>query len=410
MQSILTKIAWRNIWRNPRRSWILILAIATGVFCFLGSMSFMDGFSLQMVDQSIRMQGGHIQLAGKGYLKNPTVRTRIVDAQEASTITGALQGVSSAPGIVTQGMINSAEQASGVQIYGIDPIAEARVSSIAASIIEGDYLEEDMDRNVVLIGQALAEKLNVLPGEKIVLMVNDLNNQVQAGAYRIVGLFSTSNPAYDKSRIYLHLEEARRLVSYGEHALSTISIRLEPGTDQDLVVNELRSRVDTAHVEVLPWQERAPLLTMMRELYDVSSLIFAVILFTAIAFTIINSFLMVIFERIREFGIMSANGVKPAQIRRMLFLEALFICILGIGIGATLASVLIWRWSQNGLDLSAFSEGIGSFGAGTVIYPFVDWGHILTGFSVILVIVLLAVLYPAFKAGRFKPVDALRHV
>ncbi len=124
----------------------------------------------------------------------------------------------------------------------------------------------------------------------------------------------------------------------------------------------------------------------------------------------INSFIMVIFERIREIGIMSANGVRPGQVRLMLYLEAVFIVLLGTALGGLLAFGMIAYWSAVGLDLSAFAEGLSSFGASSVIYPYVHWGHITSGFVMIFIMVLLAVLYPAVKASRFEIVEAINYV
>ena len=408
--SILIKIAWRNIWRNPRRSWVLITAIAVGVFSFLGAVAYIDGFSIQMVESAINLQGGHIQVSGRGYHENPTIRTYVSDVGRVEEAIAQIDNVRYAPVAVTPGMINSAEQASGVVINGVDPVREAAVTTIATSIVEGTYLSPGGEAHEVVIGVALAERLNVLLGEKVVLMANDLDNEVSAGAYRIVGLFRTNSSDFDKTNVYLHLDQGRELIGYTAQEASAVTIRLDTGLDLVATAVDLHRNLDDAEVEVLTWQERSPLLVMMNEMMDMANIFLVVILFTAIAFTLINSFIMVIFERIREIGIMSANGVRPGQVRLMLYLEAVFIVLLGTVVGGVLAFSLIAWWSAVGLDLSAFAEGLSSFGAASVIYPYVDWGHIVNGFVVIFVMVLLAVLYPAVKASRFGTVEAINYV
>ncbi len=408
--SILIKIAWRNIWRNPRRSWVLITALAVGVFSFLGAVAYIDGFSIQMVDSAINLQGGHIQVSGRGYHENPTIRTYVPDVARVERAIAEIDAIRYAPQATTPGMINSAEQASGVVITGVNPVREQTVSSVAESIVEGAYLSPEGEANEVVIGAALAERLNVLLGEKVVLMANDLDNEVSAGAYRIVGLFRTNSSDFDKTNVYLHLNQARELIGYTGEQASTLTLRLDPGLDLVETAIRLQTTLDAPDLEILTWRERSPLLVMMNEMMDLANVFLVVILFTAIAFTLVNSFVMVIFERIREIGIMSANGVRPGQVRLMLYLEAVFIVLLGTAVGGALAVVLITWWSAVGLDLSAFAEGLSSFGAASVIYPYVHWGHILNGFVMIFVMVLLAVLYPAVKASRFETVDAINYV
>ena len=408
--SILLKIAWRNIWRNPRRSWVLITAIAVGVFSFLGAVAYIDGFSIQMVDSAINLQGGHIQVSGRGYHENPTIRTYVPDVARVERAVAEVEGIRYASQATTPGMINSAEQASGVVITGVDPGREPMVSSLSESIVEGAYLSPEGDANEVIIGAALAERLNVLLGEKVVLMANDLDNEVSAGAYRVVGLFRTNSSDFDKTNVYLHLDRARELIGYTAEQASAVTLRLDPDLDLVQTAIHLQTTLDASDLETLTWRERSPLLVMMNEMMSLANVFLVVILFTAIAFTLVNSFIMVIFERIREIGIMSANGVRPGQVRLMLYFEAVFIVLLGTAVGGVLAIALISWWSAVGLDLSAFAEGLSSFGAASVIYPYVHWGHILNGFVLIFVMVLLAVLYPAVKASRFETVDAINYV
>jgi ABC-type lipoprotein release transport system permease subunit len=407
---MLARIAWRNIWRNKRRSWVLISAISIGVFCFVGSMTFADGFSIQLVNTSIELDGGHIQLSSSGYSDNPTIRSRI---RHLGSVEDALDQTLLArysPQVVTSGMVNSAEQASGVRLVGVDPLRERGVSSIPERIVEGEYLSSGVVDGEVVIGVSLADRLNVTVGEKIVVMVSDLENEVSAGAYRVRGLFTTNSAEYDRMMVFVHLDEARRLLGYSTEEASTVSVHLDPETDLKTSAAALRGRLTDVPVDVLTWEDRMPMLVLMRQTYDVFSVALVLILFSAISFSIINSFLMVIFERIREIGIMSANGLRPMQIFSMLYLEAAFIVILGLLVGGVVAAGLVAWWAETGLDLSAFAEGMRSFNLGTVIYPYVDWRHIWTGVITIFIVVFLSVLYPAFKASRFRAVEAINYV
>jgi ABC-type lipoprotein release transport system permease subunit len=407
---MLARIAWRNIWRNKRRSWVLISAISIGVFCFVGSMTFADGFSIQLVNTSIELDGGHIQLSSSGYSDNPTIRSRIRHLGSVEEALDLALLTRYSPQVVTSGMVNSAEQASGVRLVGVDPLRERGVSSIPERIVEGEYLSSGVVDGEVVIGVSLADRLNVTVGEKIVVMVSDLENEVSAGAYRVRGLFTTNSAEYDRMMVFVHLDEARRLLGYSTEEASTVSVHLDPETDLKTSAAALRGRLTDVPVDVLTWEDRMPMLVLMRQTYDVFSVALVLILFSAISFSIINSFLMVIFERIREIGIMSANGLRPMQIFSMLYLEAAFIVILGLLVGGVVAAGLVAWWAETGLDLSAFAEGMRSFNLGTVIYPYVDWRHIWTGVITIFIVVFLSVLYPAFKASRFRAVEAINYV
>ncbi len=406
---ILAKVAWRSIWRNPRRSWVLISAVAVGVFTYVGIVAYIDGLSLQLVRTAIELQGGHIQVSGTGYFENPVIRTQVTDQRIVVRVLDALKGVRHASQLRSPGMISSAEQSAGVTIVGVDPMQEPAVSPLSGLITEGDWLSNDPSAGEVVMGAALAERIGVLLGERIVLTASHLNGDMSAGAFRVRGLFTSNSAEYDKTQVITHAAEVRAMIGFAPHAASTVAISL--GMDQGVqeVQAELRARLEGHGVEVLTWRDRSPMLVMMDELMRLTDVILVVILFSAVGFTLINSFVMVIFERIREIGIMAAGGVRPGQVRLLLFMEAAFVVLIGIGVGAGLAAALIGWWSSVGLDLSAFAEGLSRFGAGAVIYPSVNPERIATGLGMILIMVFLAVLYPAVKASRFKIVDAMSH-
>jgi ABC-type lipoprotein release transport system permease subunit len=405
----LWKIAWRNIWRNPRRSWVLISAIGIGVFCFIGTVSFYDGFAIEMVNSMIQLYGGHIQVAAKGHHSNPVISSFIQNPETIEKALSEVEGIHFAEEVTIPGMVNSSEQASGVIIYGVNPEQESEVSIIPQLILSGTYLSPESSGHEIIIGESLAERLNVDLGEKIVLMVNDLDNDISAGAFRITGLFRSTSPDFDKGVVFLHLKEAQSLVGYSEE-VSTFSIQLVQGVDLETTLEEIKIKLSNPTLEVLSWKERFPIIVMTLKMIDYSVIILIVVLFIAIAFTIINSFLMVIFERIHEIGIMMANGVLPRQIRSMLYFEAVILILLGTTFGLLISTGVIGLWFYKGLDLSPFAKGLGIYNIGSVIYPYLDLIHILRGFLIIVLIVFLAILYPSVKASRFKPVEAMRYV
>ncbi len=407
---ILVLIAWRNIWRNPRRSGVLISSIAVGVIGYLGTSGFSRGFLNQMVDTTIDLQGGHIMIAAAGYHDNPNVRTFIRRPGPIAAVLEQTSGLDHAPLVAFQGMISSSEKSAGVMIHGVQPELEGRVTVVPDAVIRGRYLSgQNAGSHEIVVGEELARRLNVDLGEKVVLMTSDLERNISSGAYRLAGIFRTASPAFDKSAVFLNLPDAQQLAGYRGY-LTAFVLRLHDPDEVDDTTASLRQRLADPHLEVLSWKDRNRLLVLAMRLYDFSLVIMIVILFVAIAFSIANAFLMVIYERIHEIGIMMANGVLPRKIRLMLYIEAFFINWLGTILGAIFSAGLLAYFGHVGLDLSDFAQGLGSFGVGSIVYPAVTAFDVILGFVVINLIIWASVFYPAIKASRFEPVDAIRFV
>ncbi|MFQ5769521.1 MAG: ABC transporter permease [bacterium] len=404
---IILKIAWRNIWRNPRRTWVLVTSIAVGVLGYLGTTGFSRGFLKQMVEATINLHGGHIMITAKGFHDNPQIRLFIQHPQRIEDILNDIPGIQYAPLISFQGMINSSETASGVVINGVVPNRESQITTISGSIIQGRYLNVQNGQHDIVIGELLAKKLNVEIGEKVVLMTSDLENNINSGAYRIVGLYRSSSPDFDKTFVYLNKKQAQNLAGY-KNEVTAFTVKIKETLNLEFIVNEIKSNLNHANLEVLSWRERNPLLVLALDAYDNSIVIIVVILFIAIAFSIANSFLMVIYERIHELGIMMANGILPKKIRRILYTEAFFITLIGTMTGFLISAGILGYLGHSGLDLSAFAQGLGKFGVGSLVYPEIAAIDVILGLLVINVVVFLSVLYPAIKASRFEVVEAIR--
>ncbi len=405
---IMLKIAWRNLWRNPRRTLVLVITIAVAIFGYLGTTAFIKGFKHQMLASTLDLNGGHIRIAAQGFQDNPVLRSNIRRPQAVYGALDTMPGLVYAPQVIFTGMINSSETAAGVIITGIDAAREKQVSIIDDILVRGSYLSSGAE-NTILLGEALAQRLDVRIGEKVVLMANDLNNDISSDVFRLTGVFRSTSTEYDKSMVFIPIDRARRFVGFDEN-ISAVSIRLEQDRDLEPTTEAIRAALGEEKLEVLTWKERFPILMILLQSFDAFTYIFIAIVFTAIAFSIINTFLMVIYERIIEFGIMMAIGVLPGRIRRMLLLETVFVTLAGSVAGVALTAIGLGYWMHHGLDLSIIAEGLGKFGIGALVYPVLETGDLIFGLTSIFIIVLLSVLYPAFKAGRFKPVDAINFV
>jgi len=408
MHWILFKIGWRNVWRNPRRTAVLISTIAIGLFGFLGSIGFNNAFLLQMIDSSINLNAGHIQIAGKGFQQNPVVQIWLKDGAALQKKVDKIDGIKSAPRIRAEGMISSPEATSGIVLQGIDPKLETGITIVAKLISQGRYLGNEPD-NEVIIGEKLASRLQVTLGEKIVIMTNDLENEIASAACRIVGLYRSTSTEFEKTNIFVHIKDAAQLLQYQEK-ISSISLHIPKHFSVEEVQQRLQTLIADPAYEILSWQDRFPVLVMSMEAFRYFAVIFIVIIFTAIAFTIINAYLMVIYERMHEIGVLLSIGIKPGRITAIMMIESLLVTIIGAGIGGGL-SILFFAWFQrHGLDLSWFSAGLGQYGIGNLLYPEIATTDVVIGVVGALVIVLLATIYPARRASKFDPVDALNHI
>lgn len=362
-----------------------------------------------MIDSTIDLQGSHIMIAARGYHENPNIRLFLRQPQRIEEILEKVQGIRYAPLVSFQGMINSSEKAAGVVINGVKPDRESRITVIGRSIIRGKYLNKQNDKNEIAVGEALAEKLKVDVGEKVVLMTSDLDRNINSAAYRIVGLFRTSSPDFDKAFVFINQERAQHLAGYKDQVTAFV-IRVDETRATELKSDEIKANIASDDIEVLSWKDRNRLLVLALQLYDFSLVIMVVILFIAIAFSIANSFLMVIYERIHEIGIMMANGVFPSKVRRMLYTEAFFITLIGTLMGLLFSAALLGYFGRVGLDLSDFAKGLGKFGVGSIVYPSVVPFDVIAGLITIHLVVFLSVLYPSIKASRFEVVEAIRFV
>lgn len=402
------RIAWRNLWRNPRRTGVLTSTIAVGLIGYLATTSFSRAFTRQMVDASIDLYNGHIQITARGYQKNPSLRLSIDNPDAIRAILDRLPDLAVSPFVSQQGMAQSSQAASAAVIHGIVPADEAHITTISRQIVQGSYLHDTASGTEIVVGEGLAEKLDLRLGEKIVLMANSLDNSIATEAFRIVGMYRTSTPEFDKAFVFLHLQNAQRLFGY-DRQVSGFSIRLRGTASLNELMDRLAAALEGYPVEILSWQDRYPLLMISLRAFDFYMILFLLIVFTAIAFSIANAFLMVIYERVREIGVMMAMGARPALVRKLLFWETLFVTAIGAAAGLLISMATVAFFGARGIDLSLISDALGKVGIGSRIYPALLLRDVFVGLSFVFPIAVLAVYYPARKASRFTVVDALAH-
>lgn len=404
---MLLKLAWRNIWRNKRRSLIVLTSVIVGLVAIIISDGLSNGMIGQMLFNQIDLNISHIQIHKKGFNNNKVVKNYIPDYKKVEHILKNDPSVKAfSKRVFVTGILSSANNSSGVMIYGIDPSEEAKVSIVKNSIIEGSYLTNN--KRDIIIGKKLAEKLEVEVGDKVVAMANTIKGDIGSEVFRIVGIFRTASSEFDKMAIYIPAATEQNMLNVGnkyyEYAVVTKNYN-----NVDKVQKDLEAKLGNNY-EVLSYKDLLPMLIYQIELYKETMWILNVIIGLALIFGIINSMLMSVFERIREFGVLMSIGMKNSRIYSMIVTEAFIIGIVGTIAGLIIGLLLEIPLAHSGIDLSFFSSGLEAFGIGTVIYPVLSIGNIIMSSLFMPFVAILGALYPAYKAIKLEPIYAIYYV
>ena len=403
------KLAWRNIWRNSRRTAIILTAVVIGVWSMVLLGALMRGIAVGMIKNGISTLTGHIQIHHKGYHDDPAIENRIIDpAPVENVLKEALpQGASWTARVRVNAVASNARHSSGVTLVGIDPSSEASVSFIGTAVSQGRYLNPD-DRNGIVIGDALMKKFDTKPGRKLVLMSQDTRGEIASRAFRIIGIFRAEMEATEKQFVFVMRRVSQKMLGLGD-AISEISILLPGKPDNPVVYHRLKTTLPPAEFEVNSWRELLPFQTAYLRILDGFMWIWYLVVFVAMGFGIVNTTLMAVYERMREFGLLKALGMKPWWILREVLTESFLLLITGMIIGNILAFICIFALAGSGIDLSALAAGVEYAGMTRVIYPSIELKDILMSNLVVLFLGILVSAYPAVKAARFTPVEALAH-
>jgi putative ABC transport system permease protein len=403
------RLAWRNIWRNPRRTVVILIAVIMGVWSMIFLGALMRGVVAGMVKNGIGTLTGHVQIQQTLYPDDPSVVHSIRDPQIVARILPLVlpPGSHWTMRVRVNAVAANARHSGGVTLVGIDPDSEARVSFIGHSIAMGKYLKAD-DNNDILVGRALADEFGTHLGQKLILMSQDTRGKIASRAFRITGIFAAEMESTEKQFVFVTRRAARQMLQM-DGAVSEVSVVLEQHEQAQQVAATLKARLAGRDLTVRPWQKALPLLTAYLDLYDSFVLIWFVVVFIAMGFGIVNTTLMAVFERMREFGLLKALGMRPRRIVKGILTESLLLLLCGMAAGNLLGWLSCWALSFKGIDLSALAQGAEYAGMARVIFPAVWPRDILSANAVVLGLGLLVSLYPAIKAALFTPVQAMMH-
>ncbi len=403
----MIKIAWRNIWRNKYRSLITIAGVGLGLAALIFIRAFIDGGDAQMVENYTDLYSGHIQIHSNGFQKKMSLDLSISDPAALE------KKISSVPGVVAvsqrvkdYALISSADSSAGVLLIGLDPVKEPELTRLNTKVRKGSFLTSTSHADVV-IGKDLADNLNVNLNSKVVIMSQGSDGSMVAASYKVCGILETGAEELDRSIALITLSAAQDLLTLNTK-VSELAVRVNSIYNIDAVASELNHRFGPDNLEILSWKEISPITKQWLEFDRAFSNVILFIVLIVVAASILNTMLMSVLERTREFGVMLALGTRPAQIVGMVALESFFLGVIGTGFGAGIGLGLARYFEKNGIDLTAFSDALEAYYTGSVIHPRIFMNYVALWAAIVLATCIVASIYPAFKASRLKPMEALR--
>jgi ABC-type lipoprotein release transport system permease subunit len=400
----MSRLAWRNLWRNHRRTLIMLLAISVGVWAMIFMTALMRGMVDQMIEDGIDSLPGLVQVHHPDFRDDPSIENSMAEpgpqfraALNHPEVTGWTTRVR------VPAMISSERDSRGVTLLGVDPDGEIALGFDPGSIAQGRFLESPNDNGLV-IGRKLLDRLETDLGKRVVVMSQDPDNEIADRGFRITGVYEAKLVGLEEAYIYAGLSTVQSLLKL-DGKVSEIAVT---GRDYRDVgpLHALVSQAAEEGLEVLPWTELDSYLGTMLGVMDGFVLVWIIVIFLALSFGLVNTLMMAVFERVREIGLMQALGMKPSSILYQILLESLLLLLLGLVAGNILAVASILPL-QGGIDISAVAEGMEMMGASSVLYPALKVNDLVLANVVVIVLGIITSLLPAWRASQYRPVEAI---
>lgn len=413
MPGIDSKMAWRNIWRNPRRSILTMSAVAFATLLLIFMLSWQFGSYETMINTAVKIRSGHLQVQARGFNDQQSIRLVVSKPQAVADV---LDRTPKVAGYTFRAkafsLVSSNDRTCGALVVGIDPAGEARVSTLEEIVREGSYLSAKDDAQA-LVGRLLAKRLKAGPGDEMVLLGQGRDGSIAATVVRIKGIFSSGQDEFDRSVVHVPLDFFADVYAMrgGVHEVVAVGESLDDVAGLKRALAEaLEGKPQKYPLVALDWKELMPGLIQAIRMDLVSGFIFYIILIVVVAFSILNTFLMAIFERTREFGVLMAVGTTPGRLTKLLLIESVTMTGVGIVVGIIIGSLITWYFQVHGLVISGAAELMRQYGLPERMHPQLSVLSVAVGSGVVLAITLLTALYPALKVRRLRPVEAMSHV
>jgi len=403
---MLFSIAWRNIWRHPGRSGVLIASIVAGMWAGIMVSSWANGLIDQRVNNVINEELTHAQIHHPEFLTERDPGMYIEQHDEIITFLESDSRVQSySSRTLLDGMIQSAATTSGTRIIGVDKEMERETTTFHHNLTEGEYLGSDL-RNPIFIGEDLINKLNVKIGDRIVLTFQNIENEITSGAFTVSGVFRTGQNLYDEQTVYVNQNDLSGLVA-NRPLYHEIAIMLYDRSQGEQLVSEINENFSSVTAET--WIELSPEMRYMTQASGSYMFYIMIVILFALAFGILNTMTMAIFERMRELGMLMAIGMNKLRVFTMIMLESVMLTLTGAAVGIFVGYLTVNYFNKNGLDLTAIGgDSFEIWGYEALVYPYVNPEEYLYVMILVIATALLAAIYPALKALKLVPGEVVR--
>ena len=408
MNDISLRLAWRNLWRHKRRTWLTVGAMIFSNCLLVFSISLQFGSYDMMIDNTLQAFTGHIQLQHQQYLDNPKMRYTLPDiSATAQSLRDELQLKNVGARAVGFALASSEDRSYGLQILGVEPLYETGVSSIPGLVKEGRYLQKNSFDEIV-IGSVLARNMKVKVGDELTFLGSGLDNSFAAGVVQIVGIFESGLPDLDRNMAQISLtyfDDTFAMQGQG-HSIAIRANHIDDVSNMQMRINTLFDKQQD--IAVRHWDELQPGLKQAIQADMTSAWFMYIVLIILVAFSVLNTQLMSVLERTREFGTMMALGLRPGNLSRLVVMETLMMSCLGLFLGVFIGFIITAYLSVVGFYYPGMEEMAARFNLPDRMYPSISLLSLFLGPGIVAFCSLLAAIYPATRLYRLLPIEAMR--
>ena len=404
---LLAALAWRNLWRQPRRTLLSLASIAFAAALLVFMLSFQLGVYDQMKENVLRLFDGYAQIQAPGYADDPDLRKTILDPKHLALEARGIPGIeAAAPRVNAFAILANGEKSFGAAVVGVDPTAEQSVSSLNAAIVSGRYLLAS-DTNAIVLGDALARNLGVNLGGKVTLLGSAMDGSVAADVLEVVGIYHSGIHEMDRS--FSEIPFARAQATFGlPNRANTLAISGRALADVNDALPQLAGLGHQQRLALQDWGALEPALRdSIRLKYITTALIYGTLV-VVVTFIILNTLLMSVLERTHEFGILLAIGMRPSAIGRMVWLELFSLALLGALIGIAIGGAIALWFAVHGIAIPGLEATLKQYGLPTRLFPTMSALSVLLGPTVITLAICLGGIVPYLHVRRLTAASAMR--
>jgi len=406
---MLISLAWRNLWRQPRRTVLNLLSIAFASLIMVFLLSFQLGTYATMKENMLRILDGFAQVQPAGYLDDPDLKKTLVDPQALmAKLQNQFADLKMAPRAATFAILSRGEKSVGAALMGVDPAREIQVTTVNKSIRQGRYLKSG-DQGDIVLGAALARNLGVKVGDSLTLLGQGLDGSIAADVLNVVGIFATGSAEIDRQFAQIPLPRFQATFTMGK-AISLIALSASRLADINHALPAIGQALQGKNLKVQSWQALEPGMDDAISLDLNTSLLWYVSLVIVVVFIILNTLLMSVLERTREFGVLLAVGMNPGKIGVMIWLELSLLALSGLAIGMAIGSAITLLVGHYGIAMPGAEAIFAQWGLPGRLYPRLSLLSLLAGPAAMALAILVAGIFPYLRVRKLEPVQAMRAV